>query len=887
MTYQNLKEYCETQYKKPVEMNKKKQTCPVCGHKTFCLYGENLEKGKCFHPECGLHLNLNVINYGVDYKIIVAERASKVFHDYLFTIKENNNHLRAYDYAVNDRKINELILRRSDVGAIPKDYDVKFENEDLINSLNEQIEKEPDNKEKNKLKQKLDDFVKFIDSFQTFIENNSFETLIFFNRDEHSLITQIKARKAYLKEKRIQTFKVQKKSGVFNFNLFSADEMNLKTKKKIDKSILVFEGEFDQLSFATWAMENVHPIQSCALSGANGDLKTALNLTTGNICIFYDNDEAGKSVLDNAKDLKSVYGVTTPEPYKDIDEYINSFKDKKECHEAVVKLLNGAKLYLRELSGIKRQINSIINYDRTASNEKCQVVTLIILKELLVRGKLYRDNNYSYIFLNDNKRIIPIEDKNEDLKRLLIRMGVNAAREYYRYVVNEIATYAYDYGTRIETHDFCHYDSKNNTLYISNNDKSIYKITTDSIQELENGDEGIMFNYKPDYEPFELVKYDENRDYFKDFITDSMNIDEEMEILNKEEQAELVRLWFFSTFFHSIMPSKVILVAHGLKGSGKTSTLRRLGIILFGSNYNVTPLPNQPEDFDTVVTNNHFVILDNIDGYKPWLNDKLASIATGQTLQKRKLYTDNENLKFKTRTFLGLTSRTPKFTREDVADRLIRVPFKRIEEFIPESKLIKNILENRNEIMSYIIHELQKILIALEATKDRDYKTKFRIADFAIFGLRINDVAGRKEEFVKILDKVCEVQKQFATECDPLVYALKIFAKRQCIVQEYSGEQLYSQLLLLTGKDEYNFPEFKDKYKSTISFTRRLSNIKDDITKDVLVTTKEIRSNQKVYTVELVDKDFELPLTQNELLSKIDEKSENLKKYNNKGGKNE
>ena len=105
MTYQNLKEYCETQYKKTVEMNKKKQTCPVCGHKTFCLYDENLEKGKCFHPECGLHLNLNVINYGVDYKIIVAERASKVFHDYLFTIKENNNHLRAYDYAVNDRKI--------------------------------------------------------------------------------------------------------------------------------------------------------------------------------------------------------------------------------------------------------------------------------------------------------------------------------------------------------------------------------------------------------------------------------------------------------------------------------------------------------------------------------------------------------------------------------------------------------------------------------------------------------------------------------------------------------------------------------------------------------------------------------------------------------------
>ena len=34
-----------------------------------------------------------------------------------------------------------------------------------------------------------------------------------------------------------------------------------------------------------------------------------------------------------------------------------------------MKLLNNAQLYLRELSGIKAQVHSIINYDRTATIE--------------------------------------------------------------------------------------------------------------------------------------------------------------------------------------------------------------------------------------------------------------------------------------------------------------------------------------------------------------------------------------------------------------------------------------------------------------------------------------------------------------------------------------
>lgn len=86
---------------------------------------ENCKKAKCFHPSCGLHLNLDVINGDVDYKIIAAERLAAEMHVHLFTQDQAGQPIQPYIYANKMRKIPETILRRSDIGAVPLDYDVK------------------------------------------------------------------------------------------------------------------------------------------------------------------------------------------------------------------------------------------------------------------------------------------------------------------------------------------------------------------------------------------------------------------------------------------------------------------------------------------------------------------------------------------------------------------------------------------------------------------------------------------------------------------------------------------------------------------------------------------------------------------------------------------
>ena len=76
--------------------------------------------------------------------------------------------------------------------------------------------------------------------------------------------------------------------------------------------------------------------------------------------------------------------------------------------------------------------------------------------------------------------------------------------------------------------------------------------------ELENGDEGIMFNYKDDYEPFEFVKIDNSRDYFKEYIADSLVVDIDAGNLTSQGYKTLLFIWFLGTFF----PFQVSKIPH-------------------------------------------------------------------------------------------------------------------------------------------------------------------------------------------------------------------------------------------------------------------------------------------------------------------------------------
>jgi hypothetical protein len=108
-------------------------------------------------------------------------------------------------------------------------------------------------------------------------------------------------------------------------------------------------------------------------------------------------------------------------------------------------------------------------------------------------------------------------------------------------------------------------------------------------------------------------------------------------------------------------------------------------------------MSHEPRDFDAAVTGDAFVGIDNADANVPWLDDKLAVVATGGMLKRRKYYTTNQLIEYPITAFVAVTSRTPYFRREDVADRLLLFHVERLETFGAESALLGELTAHRNQ----------------------------------------------------------------------------------------------------------------------------------------------------------------------------------------------
>jgi hypothetical protein len=293
--------------------------------------------------------------------------------------------------------------------------------------------------------------------------------------------------------------------------------------------------------------------------------------------------------------------------------------------------------------------------------------------------------------------------------------------------------------------------------------------------------------------------------------------------LNRLEQRILFRYWIYSIFFESIQPTKPIMTLIGPKGSGKTTVQRIVGKMLFGKNFDVTPIAKD-DDFDAAVSNNTVVFFDNVDSRLDWLNDRLAHTATGKMIQKRELYTTNKNVYFFPKCFLSLNAREPKFKRDDVVDRLLLFRVERLSSFISEQVIINRILSNRDELMSELLNQLNGIVAALREDKEQ-FATKHRMADWAELGWRIAKISGEGKGFIKLIEKMDKEQSEFLLEDNPIFLCLDEWM----LIPDNHGREvdasiLYNEFQMIAEKNKISF-----NYKSPRSFGMHLRNIVSNI----------------------------------------------------------
>jgi hypothetical protein len=498
---------------------------------------------------------------------------------------------------------------------------------------------------------------------------------------------------------------------------------------------------------------------------------------------------------------------------------------------------------------LKAQIAKIRRRKKAKAFDIKHAVSELVISDMLNHGHFYQTNeDVCYYFDEEQKRLSRIGKAEGCDRRFGAQIedvyGINPSEQEYQFLIEAIITETLKRGDLTIIHTFTFYDTADNRLYVYDNDNGIYRLDGKEIKRVSNGADGVLFLGDPLFEPFEYVDIGDQK-FLDPLILDRINFGGGDGVnLNKEEQQWLFWIDIHTKFFETLMPTKPIVAFIGPKGSGKTMAQRLILKVLFGSGFDVTSITKE-DDFDAAVTANYIVAFDNVDGKIDWLNDKLAHTATGKMIQKRKLYTTNQNIRFFPKCFLMLNARTPQFKREDVTDRLLLFRTSVIDQKRSEAEIITEVMKCRVEIWSELLNNLNTIVSAF-ASEPTNFTTAFRIADWAKTAWRIAEIRGQGEEFLDLLNKMDKAQSEFLLEDNPIFLCLDAWlAKPENVGREVMSSTLYNDFQIIAVDLGISFT-----YKNATSFGIRLRNILDDL-REFFEVRAEKYNNRWMYVFNL------------------------------------
>ncbi len=297
-----------------------------------------------------------------------------------------------------------------------------------------------------------------------------------------------------------------------------------------------------------------------------------------------------------------------------------------------------------------------------------------------------------------------------------------------------------------------------------------------------NGSDGILFwtpadmvePWAPEFRDRPLVN---DEDHFQWFLNQPHFVDD---VLKARDQRIISRALLLAPFFPSRNRTRPVPAHLGLSqqqqhDTGKTTWGKMIGILFVGRNFQPTSIDSSDKGKEALhlsLTQQPYVLLDNVDTDIPWLNNFLCTYATGQRLPRRKLYTDATLLYYEPRGPLCLTSRKAKFTRVDTASRILPFRFSPITEAErkTEWELLDPVIARRGQIWAGVLTAIARVQDALPSLQPPNPTS--RLADFDQFGWCVAAVYGEQDDWQAAMSLLKAAQSGFALEDEPLIPAL-------------------------------------------------------------------------------------------------------------------
>lgn len=479
------------------------------------------------------------------------------------------------------------------------------------------------------------------------------------------------------------------------------------------------------------------------------------------------------------------------------------------------------------------------------------------------RGEFFKtDAGGVYYYYSPENRCVEVcsESKPDSASAAFVHLvnevfGITPA-DWGRSLLDSVASaVCFDADVR-PTGRLAYYDDERGELYLNRFDGHYYALDGESVERRRNGtdvffltDDGEPWVYRepsersalPDAIPGEQHPFTGQGDRVQRLICNRINFDEDANLGPTLQRSQLY-IHLHAMAFVNDFSGKPIMAWVGQKGSGKTVVLRSIGQFLFGPDWSESTMPAEEDDFVTKVTNQTLAAIDNYDDGVKWANDMLAAIATGASVEKRKLYTDGTLEKMVPECFLALTSRDPPFRRDDVADRCLVFRVDRVEgDFVSESKYLWQIALYRDDLWSDYVDNLNKILRERQANEDPFRTTTHRMADWALFAQDAGDALDvpRVDE---LLGGMQTERAFFALENEPLRIVIEEWLSDHPDGGEFTAGELVDDFEAAASEAGVAF-----KYNSSRGLSNALSSLSDELSELFDMEVIDTRNGAKRY----------------------------------------
>jgi hypothetical protein len=358
--------------------------------------------------------------------------------------------------------------------------------------------------------------------------------------------------------------------------------------------------------------------------------------------------------------------------------------------------------------------------------------------------------------------------------------------------------------------------------------------------------EGVLFLTEHDSKPWSLDPLATGEELQAFIDSASLSDDDRGNLTIADQRVLLLTTLLFLLFTPTVKP---IVVGTGLKGSGKTTFFRFIGMLFCGDRFEVTGslVDNPVTDMLVALSNGDVVVADNFDSYIKGIEDVFAVYSTGGNFKKRALYSDNTAFETVLRAILFITTRGARFNRDDIADRTIPCYFGAPTAPIGESVLKRKLLLDRDAIMSGLLVKIGEIADRLGQI-DHDPVLAFRLADFAAFGWKVHAVLqdGRwvSPEWEERLGKLRLAQHHFAAKGNNIIAALRGVLERGRVAQMPTSI-LFDACRLVADAEHIQLP------KTVSVFGQELTNLKFAIEAElgVVFTEERIHADKRLITL--------------------------------------